>query len=154
MCRCIHVSALACSCSVALQSVFDCLFGDEGSELANDIIRGAVPVPSPNVLRGALLRIDLCDVIFPRSNSEKYVTFRYFLADSSPQLELNFLCVREDSISIPTAIFADPILRAGYDLNKGYSTRVLKLAVLGHGRASGVKKMKQFQMSCSWKVTA
>ena len=115
------------------------LFGDEGSELANDIIRGAVPVPSPNVLRCALLRIDLCDVIFQRSNSEKYVTFKYFLVDSSPQLGFNFLCVREDSISIPTAIYADPILRAGYDLNKGYSTRVLKLAALGHGRASGVK---------------
>jgi hypothetical protein len=45
-------------------------------------------------------------------------------------------------------------LRAGYDLNKGYSTRVLKLAILGHGRASGVKKMKLLQISCSWKTTA
>ena len=129
-------------------------FGDEGSELANDIIHGTVPVPSPSVLRCALLRIDLCDVIFQRSNSQKHVTFKYFLVDSSPQLGFNFRCVREDSISIPKAIYADPILRAGYDLNQGYSTRVLKLAVLGRGRASGVKKMKPLQISCSWKATA
>ncbi len=146
MCRFIHLSALACSCSVALQSVFDCLFlATRAASSLTTLSAAPCQCPAQHVLRSALLRIDLCGVIFQRSSSEKYVTFRYVLADSSPQLGFNFLCVREDSISIPTNIYADQILRAGYDLNKGYSTRVLKLAVLGHGRASGVKKMKQFE---------
>ena len=110
------------------------LFFGRGNGLSVDLQRGAVPVPSLGLLRTSRVKLDYMDILFQRQLFLKFTYRRYWLVDSSPQLGYDFLCVREDRIRIPRCDDWTVELRALYDINAGFETRICPLSTLAHGK--------------------
>ena len=86
------------------------------------------------------VRLDVMAILYERMLAKSFRFTRYILMDSSPQRGYNFLCVREDRVAIPVDQLLSPEMRANFDINSGFQTRLCPLSTLGVGNAGLVKK--------------
>ena len=100
---------------------------------------GYVTLPSPETLRMAHVEIDLASMMWERALQKTNTYLRYFYADASPQLDWNFLMVREDRIRLPRR--SDPsTLPVYFNLSDHYEERICPASVIGHRNAKWIKK--------------
>ena len=125
---------------VAVADAVRLIHGNEGGALAEQIESGELALPGLDLMRQARLRIDLLCMLYQRVLNVIWYYIRFVYVDSSPQLGRNYLCVREDRVRFPRALMYNAELRAHYDLNEGFETRIMALSSLGCGRGSGLKK--------------
>ncbi len=78
-------------------------------------------------------------MLWERQLHSRFRFVRLLFVDSSPQFGHNFLCIREDRVSIPLAVTS--VERSKFDINAHFETRVLPLSTLGLGQAGLVNKV-------------
>ena len=77
--------------------------------------------------------------MFQRQLFLKHKFLRYLVVDASPQLGMQFLCIRADRIRLPLGDFGVEF-RQQLDLNAVYEERICPVSTLGIGHAGLVKK--------------
>ena len=105
-------------------------FGPE-DPLASNLEACHIRLPSLPLLRLSRVRLDVVAILYERMSANMFRFLRYILMDSSPQLGYNFLCVREDRVAIPVPQFMSPEMRANFDINSGFQTRLCPPSTLG-----------------------
>ena len=79
------------------------------------------PLPSLDLMRRSRIRLDLMSMMFQRQLFLKHKFLRYLVVDASPQLGMQFLCMREDRILLPQGDFSVE-LRHALDLNAAFES--------------------------------
>jgi hypothetical protein len=115
------------------------ILGESSRDLQLDLSRGKVVLPGIQTLRLARVRLDIFEIMFERQLFMRYKYRRYVMADSSPQLGLNFLVVREDRIRIPRCN-DDVVLDVGLRLSRSFESRLCVLSTIGRRSATLAKK--------------
>lgn len=107
----------------ALADASNVLDGQRSDSVQDDLRSNKYPLPSLDTLRMARVKLDVLSMLFERFLQVSFCYLRYFVADSSPQLGYNFLCMREDRIRMPRAEVTF-VLRYGYDLSAAFESRL------------------------------
>jgi len=99
-----------------------------------------VSIPGPDVVRAARLRFDLVSLVFEQRRFLDINTVMFLLVDSSPQLGVDFLCVIEDEITLPTARSLTIWTELAKSLQNNFTSQICQMSSTGVGRKGLVKK--------------
>jgi hypothetical protein len=113
---------------------------DSSLALARDIVGDVVPVPSGRHLQKARVKLDCLSMLFRRSQMEAGVcraAVRFISADSSPQMNFNYLCVHEEIVTVCIC------LEDAWPLKLNLEARSLPVSTLVWGEASLERKFSR-----------
>ena len=123
----------------ALADAEQFLHGSTSNGLQEALRGRSFTLPSDESLRAARLKLDMLTFIWERRLQPVNVYLRYLFVDSSPQFGSNYLCMREDRISIPRGQY-NCVFSHSTDLTNHFETRVCVASVTGHRNAGAMKK--------------